>query len=129
MKFMILSGPQTGQVRSVVSNPAYKLMEDLGFIQILPDETPKPQGKLSWKVCEVPHNGSLFIGVSCSCGESVKILRPSERAQWGHCGHFEIIPKDIFERYQRLVAGGKPQPTTSLAGQVARAMSEEAGRI
>jgi len=123
MRIEILSGPFTGDIQSVPRDPAYMLMSKLGFIRILPDPADqKPAAKLTWKVCEVPSNGSLFIGVSCSCGESVKILRPTERAKWGHCGTWEFIPKDVLAKYQRLVAGGKPQPTTSLVAQVAQAM-------
>lgn len=123
MRIKFLAGPKAGQVLDIVPNPSLAVFEGAGLIQFVPD-APKPPAKLTWNLCRTVITKEWHVGITCSCGEAVKILRPSANASWMHCGVRERIPTDVLDQYQRA-AKKDAKPVPSMQAQIASAMRTE----
>lgn len=125
MRFKFLAGPKTGQVIDVIPNGNLAIFEGAGIIERVPEAAPPP-AKLTWNLCRTLITKEWHIGITCSCGETVRIPRPTANATWMHCGVRERIPADVLEQYQRATKDAKPAP--SVQAQIASAMRTELGQ-
>ena len=93
----------TGKVLDLPRHPILEALSEAGILKFMPDPTAKkPIAKLTWNVTEVMTSGELCLGVTCSCGETAKIYKPTHNARWTHCGVAETVPAKVFAEYRQL---------------------------